>query len=111
MYARKQSKWVKIRKTYGHSVQVDMYGWPWHSLMYSVTYYVISIQTYIGLHGKDIFLSNLQGGGILVAQIRAFFRRTVQMVIQTYFVMDPHLKKMAAILDFEMWIWKVACID
>ena len=25
MYARKQSKWVKIRKTYGHSVQVDMY--------------------------------------------------------------------------------------
>ena len=26
MYARKQSKWVKIRKTYGHSVQVDMYG-------------------------------------------------------------------------------------
>ena len=26
MYARKQSKWVKISKTYGHSVQVDMYG-------------------------------------------------------------------------------------
>ena len=26
MYARKQSKWVKIRKTYGHSVQVDMYA-------------------------------------------------------------------------------------
>ena len=25
MYARKQSKWVKIHKTYGHSVQVDMY--------------------------------------------------------------------------------------